>query len=162
MSHRTNTVSSTIIGILSVLGAAAGTAIAQDNLGKPPVQLVVPPPAPPAGAQPAATGRAQLVFEEMEHDFGKVKDDAPVSYEFKFANKGDGVLKFASQPKASCGCTVDRSAGTSTTHVEYLGTASTESKLTRSYQTITGAVGGEGGVTVVTNAYPNLTGRTSK
>lgn len=104
MSHRTNTVPSTIIGILSILGAAAGTAIAQDNLGTPPVQLVVPPAAP-APQPPAATGKAQLVFEEMETDFGKIKDDAPIEHNFKFVNKGDGVLKFTLPLKASCGCT---------------------------------------------------------
>ena len=42
----------------------------------------------------------------MEADFGRIKDDAPVSHEFKFTNKGNGVLKFLNQPKASCGCTV--------------------------------------------------------
>jgi len=108
MSHRTNAVSSTIIGILTVLGAGAASALAQDNLGKPPPQLVIPPPA--TAAQPpqpaAATGKPQLVFDEMEHDFGKIKDDAPASWEFKFTNKGDGELRFLNQPKASCGCTV--------------------------------------------------------
>jgi hypothetical protein len=106
MSHRTKAVSTIIIGILALVGAAATTASAQDNLGTPPGQLVVPPPATKTAPPVAATGKPQLVFEEMEHDFGKVKDDAPVSYEFKFANKGDGTLKFLNQPKASCGCTV--------------------------------------------------------
>jgi hypothetical protein len=61
----------TIIGILSALGAAT-VAVAQATDAQPPKapptpSLVVPPP-----SQPPTTGKAQLAFEEMEHDFGRM------------------------------------------------------------------------------------------
>ena len=53
------------------------------------------------------TGKAELVFVDYEHDFGKVEEGEKVSYVFRFENKGTAnlVIKSAS---ATCGCTVPR------------------------------------------------------
>src|SRR5262249_20604381 len=62
----------------------------------------------PAPAPAAAAGASQLVFETMEHDFGRIPDTKSVEYDFKFVNKGAGVLRFTQEPHASCGCTAGK------------------------------------------------------
>lgn len=52
-----------------------------------------------------ATGNAAFEFEKTEHDFGKIGQDAPVEYTFKFKNTGTEPLVI-SEAKGSCGCTV--------------------------------------------------------
>lgn len=97
------TVAAAVLGVLALAGAAAGqdSAVRSDTQAGQPV-----PMAPAAPAAPAATaGRPQLVFESIEHDFGKISDQNQVSCEFKFTNQGDGVLRFNVPLKASCGCT---------------------------------------------------------
>ncbi len=44
-------------------------------------------------------------WKETTHDFGDVKYNQPVSYEFEFTNKGQAFLVI-SDVQASCGCTV--------------------------------------------------------
>ncbi len=57
--------------------------------------------------QTATTAKSDLAeFEWVDstHDFGKIKQGVPVSFEFKFTNKGKAPLVIANaQP--SCGCT---------------------------------------------------------
>jgi hypothetical protein len=63
-------------------------------------------------AQTAATTAPQtqkkaedyIKFAELKHDFGKIKQGTPVTYEFHFANISSQpvVIEYAS---ASCGCT---------------------------------------------------------
>lgn len=92
---------SMIIGIV----ACAGTVLAQttpDNLGTP---APIPAAAGDQNVAQPATGKPQLVFENMEHEFGRIPDTTAVDAEFKFTNKGDAPLKFTLPLKASCGCT---------------------------------------------------------
>ena len=44
-------------------------------------------------------------WTETTHDFGEIKYNDPVSYEFEFTNKGQAFLVI-SKVEASCGCTV--------------------------------------------------------
>lgn len=50
-------------------------------------------------------GNAAFEFEKTEHDFGKIGQDAPVEYTFKFKNTGTEPLVI-SEARGSCGCTV--------------------------------------------------------
>lgn len=50
-------------------------------------------------------GNAAFTFEKTEHDFGKIGQDAPVEYTFKFKNTGTEPL-IISEARGSCGCTV--------------------------------------------------------
>lgn len=43
-------------------------------------------------------------FEVTSHNFGKIPQGKPVSYEFEFTNNGDAPL-ILKNVKASCGCT---------------------------------------------------------
>jgi hypothetical protein len=43
-------------------------------------------------------------FKETAHDFGKIKQGTPVTYNFDFTNTGDGPVVIESAT-ASCGCT---------------------------------------------------------
>lgn len=56
----------------------------------------------PASGTPEA---AVFNWTRVEYDFGKIKVGVPVTYEFKFTNKGDIPLVI-STVQASCGCTV--------------------------------------------------------
>lgn len=46
----------------------------------------------------------KIVFTEKSHDFGNIKEDKNVSYEFRFVNEGDEPLVILSAT-AECGCT---------------------------------------------------------
>ncbi|HEY0055018.1 MAG TPA: DUF1573 domain-containing protein [Pedobacter sp.] len=48
---------------------------------------------------------AEFKFTEETHDFGKIPQGKPVTYEFKFVNNGDTPL-IISNVEATCGCTV--------------------------------------------------------
>jgi hypothetical protein len=48
---------------------------------------------------------AEFKFTEETHDFGKIPQGKPVTYEFKFVNTGDSPL-IISNVEATCGCTV--------------------------------------------------------
>ena len=45
-----------------------------------------------------------IEFEKTTHDFGTVEESGPITYEFKFTNKGKYPVTI-SNVKASCGCT---------------------------------------------------------
>jgi hypothetical protein len=47
----------------------------------------------------------EFKFTEETHDFGKIPQGKPVTYEFKFVNNGTTPL-IISNVEASCGCTV--------------------------------------------------------
>jgi len=46
----------------------------------------------------------KIVFKETVHDFGKVPQGPSIQYNFKFTNKGGGVLKIV-RVQTTCGCT---------------------------------------------------------
>jgi hypothetical protein len=53
-------------------------------------------------ATPADLG--EFAWAASIHDFGKIKQGVPASYEFKFTNKGKAPLVITNA-QASCGCT---------------------------------------------------------
>lgn len=55
-------------------------------------------------SQPAKSENAVLQWEASTHDFGKIKQGVPVSYEFKFTNKSK-VPAVITNAQPSCGCT---------------------------------------------------------
>jgi len=55
----------------------------------------------------SASGEAEIVFRDYEHDFGKVTEGEKVAYVFSFENKGPGNLVINST-STSCGCTVTK------------------------------------------------------
>lgn len=54
---------------------------------------------------------AEFKFVEETHDFGKIPQGKPVTYEFKFTNVGDSPI-IISNVEASCGCTVPKYSST--------------------------------------------------
>lgn len=46
-----------------------------------------------------------ITFDEVEHDFGTIKDGTPVETVFKYTNEGTSPL-VVSDIKSTCGCTV--------------------------------------------------------
>lgn len=68
-------------------------------------------PAAAAAADAAAAAandklpKTSVKFNEMEHDFGKIKAGDKVKYAFKFKNSGKEPL-IINSAKGSCGCTV--------------------------------------------------------
>ena len=60
-----------------------------------------------AASQLSDSSRADLVFREYTHDFGKVIEGEKIGYIFSFENKGKGNLVISSAT-ASCGCTVPK------------------------------------------------------
>ena len=48
---------------------------------------------------------AEFKFETESHDFGKIPQGKPVTYEFKFTNVGDQPL-IITNVETTCGCTV--------------------------------------------------------
>ena len=77
-------------------------------------------PAPPPALKPTGVGHnlannatltgipqpanSPFDFETTFHDFGKIADTAPVTFEFKFKNKTDRPIKITNV-QATCGCT---------------------------------------------------------
>ena len=61
----------------------------------------------PAGAVPGPVHPANtpLKFDTTSHDFGKIGDSHPVSFDFKFKNTTDKVINILNAT-GSCGCTV--------------------------------------------------------
>ncbi|MCX6338707.1 MAG: DUF1573 domain-containing protein [Candidatus Aureabacteria bacterium] len=73
------------------------------QLKKAPLPRVVEPAAPERTAVPAGE-QPKIVFEEKEHDFGKLMGADKVEHVFKFRNEGKGDLKI-DKVNTSCGCT---------------------------------------------------------
>jgi hypothetical protein len=55
----------------------------------------------------ANTGTAEILFNEYEHDFGKIIEGEKVAFTFAFENKGKGPL-IISSVNSSCGCTITK------------------------------------------------------
>jgi hypothetical protein len=56
-------------------------------------------------AQNANNSAASVVkFKEMRHNFGKIKQGVPVTYDFEFTNVSNGAV-IIETATASCGCT---------------------------------------------------------
>lgn len=51
--------------------------------------------------------KAQIMFKEYEHDFGKVAEGEKIAYVFTFENKGNSNLVIKSA-LTTCGCTVPK------------------------------------------------------
>lgn len=87
--------------------AAAGAVAADPNAAANPAG----DPAAAAAADAAAAAandklpKTSVKFNEMEHDFGKIKAGDKVKYSFKFKNSGKEPL-IINSAKGSCGCTV--------------------------------------------------------
>ena len=88
-----------IIALIAAFGLLALAPYAQD---KPAAEAK-----PAADAKPADEGKGvpKIVFEKLVHDFGQLKPEAEVTYDFNFKNEGDGVLEIQNV-RSSCGCTV--------------------------------------------------------
>jgi hypothetical protein len=52
-----------------------------------------------------AENAPMMSFDELTHDFGKIKEGEVITYRFKFKNTGKSDL-LISNASASCGCTV--------------------------------------------------------
>lgn len=55
--------------------------------------------------------QSEFKFEEETHDFGKIPQGTPVTYNFKFTNIGDQPL-IISNIETSCGCTAPKYSNT--------------------------------------------------
>jgi hypothetical protein len=53
------------------------------------------------------TGKAVLVFNEYEHQFGKVAEGEKISWQFTYENKGTADL-ILNSVTTTCGCTVPK------------------------------------------------------
>ncbi len=49
-------------------------------------------------------GQPELTFDKKVHDFGKIPQGTPASYNFEIKNTGDGTL-IINEVDPSCGCT---------------------------------------------------------
>jgi hypothetical protein len=58
-----------------------------------------------------AVNPPEFKFEEETHDFGKIPQNKPVTYDFKFTNVGDEPLIISSAQPA-CGCTLSKFTST--------------------------------------------------
>lgn len=94
-----------------VLCAAAALAAAEESKapaavpGTPLPAAEVTTAAIPAPTAPAVTGpHGTIKLDTLEHEFGKVKPGEPLSFTFKFKNKGQAALQIV-EVKPSCGCT---------------------------------------------------------
>ena len=57
--------------------------------------------------QASEEDKAEIIFYEYEHNFGRVSEGEKVAYIFSFENKGPGKLVI-SNASTSCGCTVPK------------------------------------------------------
>lgn len=79
---------------------------AQDALQNPGSAATVQPADPAMDAIPAGPSTT-MTFEEMEFDFGTVKEGEKVSHTYKFKNTGKEPL-ILTNAQGSCGCTVPK------------------------------------------------------
>lgn len=73
----------------------------------------------------ASISSSKIVFEEDNHDFGKVSQGPQLEYSFKFSNKGKSPL-IIEKVQPSCGCTGATTGGVN----EYAKGESGEIKIT--------------------------------
>lgn len=69
------------------------------------VEEVVPTTIPAFENYTKTTGGAEILFNELEHDFGTVTKEYKLKHVFYFINSGDAPLVI-SNAKGSCGCTI--------------------------------------------------------
>ena len=111
---RTNLIAGIIVSALVLQGWFAGQAIG----GQAPASKTaaeVNATSPQVKVQPKTTAESnavepngpppKIIFEQPTHDFGSVAPGSANPCKFKFANKGEGVLKISDVTK-TCGCTV--------------------------------------------------------
>ena len=60
-----------------------------------------------SGTKPEQNGNVEIIFNDYEHDFGKVAEGEKVAYVFAFENRGTADLVVTSAI-TSCGCTVPK------------------------------------------------------
>ena len=86
---------------------SATLAISSDfDLPKATIAVTYPSAAIERTATPnAGDALPEFAWTETSFDFGKIKQNAPVTHEFRFVNKGAEPLVITSV-QASCGCTV--------------------------------------------------------
>jgi hypothetical protein len=60
-----------------------------------------------SGTKTEQNGNVEIIFNDYEHDFGKVAEGEKVAYVFAFENKGTADLVVTSAI-TSCGCTVPK------------------------------------------------------
>ncbi|HVZ92997.1 MAG TPA: DUF1573 domain-containing protein [Phycisphaerales bacterium] len=58
----------------------------------------------PGAPEPPTATNAEIKFEEMNHDFGRIASGKPQTHKFKFTNTGTEKL-VVQQVRTSCGCT---------------------------------------------------------
>ena len=56
-------------------------------------------------ANTVVTGKPQITFDHLEHNFGTIKKGEKVTHVFSFTNTGDADL-LIKNVKTTCGCTV--------------------------------------------------------
>ena len=88
----------------------AGTAWAQDHAhdhsDHQPAPQAFQPGQPTVTPNPNPVGPApRLVFQQMDHDFGRITDEGVAEHKFYFKNEGDAPLRFTVPFRATCGCT---------------------------------------------------------
>jgi hypothetical protein len=77
------------------------------EIPQPSSERPVPKPALPSAAVKETPAEApEITFEEAVHDFGEVGPSTSHTFDFKFSNTGNAVLKFDRKPHAPCGCTI--------------------------------------------------------
>lgn len=88
------------------LTAATPTASTAAITEKAPTETVAPSAGQVAPTQDKPTGKTTSVkFDEMSHDWGKIKEGEKMTHVFKFKNTGNQDL-IISDARGSCGCTV--------------------------------------------------------
>lgn len=58
-----------------------------------------------AVANAQSSGKAEFKFQNESHDFGKIKQNSPVTHDFTFTNTGTEPI-IISEVRPSCGCSV--------------------------------------------------------
>jgi hypothetical protein len=76
-----------------------------NNEKKASTDLVENPASADAPSASVKDNAPMMSFEELTHDFGKIKEGEIITYRFKFKNTGKTDLLISSA-SASCGCTV--------------------------------------------------------
>ena len=91
-----------------------GNTVIKDEINAVPSVIKVPPAAtaapaaphaPLAPAAPVHPAGSPFAFDTTAHDFGKIPDSSPVSFDFTFKNTTDKVVNIQNAT-GSCGCTV--------------------------------------------------------
>src|SRR3954470_11514182 len=85
-----------------MLGPIAAFAVPAPPTPAPAAARTTPPE--PLVAKSTLTNAPRIQFQEMVHDFGKVKASEPLRTDFLFTNTGHSVLEIT-DVRPGCGCT---------------------------------------------------------